>query len=153
MVTCQCCSMVRSSVPPPAASIVYAGRLIYLNNSTVQLVVRSCTHFVQSLSCGQTALFQHVMGPLTLYRCQRRDRLGSVHSMLLRKYAVKIQLGTDNWADLSILVKQLSVLEGCWSVIDPAAAESSSSEETTEKGSRKLRSRTETTTPRLWHSS
>lgn len=69
--------------------------------------------------------------------------------MLLSKYGLKIQLGTDNWAEWSILVKQLAVLEGCWSFIDPAVAESSSSEEATEKGSKKLRSRTQTTTPRL----
>ena len=46
----------------------------------------------------------------------------------LSKYGVKLQLGTDNWSEWSILVKQLLVLEGCWSVVDPAAPESSTGE-------------------------
>ena len=45
--------------------------------------------------------------------------------MSFSKYNVDIKLGTDNWAEWQILIKQLLVLEGCWSVVDPKAADSS----------------------------
>lgn len=50
----------------------------------------------------------------------------------MSKY-VDIKLGTDNWAEWQILVKQLLVLEGCWSAVDPNAADSSTSRTRSDK--------------------
>lgn len=55
---------------------------------------------------------------------------------------MSIKLGTDNWSEWSILIKQLLVLEGCWSVVDPDAAESGTGLERT-RGDRERREKAE----------
>ena len=66
-------------------------------------------------------------GPSHVVKGSSIDRLSTVS----RRHVVQqvqrgyIKLGTDNWAEWQILIKQLLVLEGCWSVVDPNAADSS----------------------------
>jgi len=49
------------------------------------------------------------------------------------RYSVDIKLGTDNWPEWRILMKQLLILEGCWTVVDPDAADSSTGRTRSEK--------------------
>lgn len=47
---------------------------------------------------------------------------------------IKLGTGPNNWSEWQILIKQLLVLENCWSVVDPEAADTSTGRTRSDKG-------------------